>query len=56
MHLYTDKMLPLKYWNKEKMIPALHALKKLVSVHGPIKISEGMICENENGEVKVWIS
>lgn len=34
----------------------LHGLRRLISIHGPIKITERMICENEVGEVKVWIS
>lgn len=56
MHLYTDRMLPLKDWKKEKLVLALQGLVKLVSVHGPIKITESMICEDECGEVKVWMS
>lgn len=34
----------------------MHGLRRLISVHGPIRISEHMLCENESGEIKVWIS
>ena len=56
MYLYTDKMLPLKIWSRQKLLNALQGLRKLVSIHGPIKITEGMICENEVGDIKVWVS
>jgi hypothetical protein len=28
------------------MIFALHGLRRLISVHGPIRITEPMICQN----------
>lgn len=56
MYLYTDRMLPLKQWNKDKFILAVQGIHQLVSVHGPFKIAERMICENELEEVKVWVS
>ncbi len=56
MFIYTDRFLHLKEWNREKMVLALHGLRRLISIHGPIKITEHMVCENEYGEIKVWIS
>lgn len=49
-------MLPLQQWNKDKLIMALQGFHKLLSIHGPFKITERMICEDETNEVKVWIS
>lgn len=56
MFVYTDRCLPLKEWSREKVVLALHGLRRLITVHGPIRISEHMLCENEHGEIKVWIS
>ena len=56
MHLYTDRMLPLKEWTRDKFIIAIQGLKKLVTIHGPFKITDRLIGENEKGEIKVWMS
>ncbi len=47
MYLYTDRMLPLQHWNQENLTLAIQGLQKLVSVHGPFRIAEKMICQNE---------
>ena len=39
IHLYTDRMLPLKEWTREKLILAIQGIRKLVAIHGPIKIT-----------------
>ncbi len=46
MFIYTDRFLHLKEWNRERMILALHGLRRLISIHGPIKITEHMLGEN----------
>jgi hypothetical protein len=56
MYIYTDRTLPMRIWSKERVLTGLQALRRLISVHGPIKITERMLNENEMGEVKVWIS
>ena len=38
------------------MINMLVGLRKLVAIHGPFRLLEGMICQNQAGEVKVWMS
>jgi hypothetical protein len=56
MHIYTDRIAPLRAWRREKVVNVLQGLRKLIGIHGPIKITERMICENEVGDVRVWIS
>lgn len=56
MYIYTDRILPIRTWRRDRVLIALQGLRRLIGIHGPIKITERMICENEVGEVKVWIS
>jgi hypothetical protein len=46
MVLYTDRFLRLREWSREKMVFALHGLRRLISVHGPMRINENMLGQN----------
>ena len=41
--IYTDITLPMRAWNCERVVAALQGLRRLISIHGPIKITERMI-------------
>jgi hypothetical protein len=46
MAVYTDRFLRLREWTREKVALAVHGLRRLVTVHGPMRISEQMVCQN----------
>ena len=46
MIIYTDRFQRLREWSREKVVLALHGLRRLINVHGPIRISENMVCQN----------
>lgn len=49
-------MLPLQQWTQDILLIVLQALQTLILLYGPIKLSPKMVCVNEIGEVKLWVS
>jgi hypothetical protein len=39
-------MIPVKEWNKDKIIDVIEAFRKLTHVYGFFKVREHCICEN----------
>jgi hypothetical protein len=46
MYIYTDRTLSMRLWSRERVLTGLQGLRRLINVHGPIKITERMLSEN----------
>lgn len=56
MWIYTDELQRVRDWSREKVVAMVQGLRKLVSIHGPIRITQSMLGQSESGEIRVWIS
>ncbi len=39
MWIYTDELQRVRDWSREKVVAMVQGLRKLVSIHGPIRIT-----------------